>query len=174
MMAISLDSASQRVAARGGRAPPRRSRRDQHARRGKSPVAADHDIGATRERLADRKIGLAPHHHRLAHGGGAEVLHVGSEPPRQRVRPARSRHSRPPRRPGRARCCELRPVRLRRRRSLRSHRHLGLDVRVRVIAFEGEILVAEGEQVGRRRIEHHARQRAAARARAAAAPARDD
>ncbi len=43
---------------------------------------------------------------------------------------------------------------------LRSHRHLGLDVRVRLVAFEREILVAEREQVGHRRIEQHARQRA--------------
>src|SRR5262245_32353668 len=36
-----------------------------------------------------------------------------------------------------------------------SHRDLGLDVRMRVVAFEREILVAEREQVGDRRIEPH-------------------
>ena len=46
------------------------------------------------------------------------------------------------------------------RRTPRSHRHLGLDVRVRLVAFEREILVAEGEDVLHRRIEPHRRQRA--------------
>jgi len=61
------------------------ARRHHDARRGKVTVAADHDGGATVERLADRQIGLAPHHHRLAHGQRAEMLHVRFEPPRQRI-----------------------------------------------------------------------------------------
>src|SRR6476469_4806387 len=40
-----------------------------------------------------------------------------------------------------------------------SHRHLGLDVRVRVVAFEDEVRVAEREQVLHVGIEPHHRQR---------------
>src|SRR5262245_15715179 len=40
-----------------------------------------------------------------------------------------------------------------------SHRDLCLDVRVRIVAFEREILVAEGEEIGRSWIEPHSRQR---------------
>src|SRR5215475_4115559 len=39
-----------------------------------------------------------------------------------------------------------------------SHRDLGLDARVRIVGLERKVLVAEGEQVGDRRIEAHARQ----------------
>src|SRR2546426_3458645 len=42
--------------------------------------------------------------------------------------------------------------------AIASHRDLGLDVRVRIVAFEHEILVPEGEKVGDRRIEPHERQ----------------
>src|SRR6185295_18953465 len=40
-----------------------------------------------------------------------------------------------------------------------SHRHRGFDVRMRLVAFEREILVAECEQVLHRRIELHHRER---------------
>src|SRR5262245_4269705 len=37
----------------------------------------------------------------------------------------------------------------------RSHRHLGFDVRMGVVAFERKVLVAEGEEIGHRWIEGH-------------------
>ena len=43
---------------------------------------------------------------------------------------------------------------------LRSHRHLGLDVRMRLVADEREVLERKREDVGHRRIEPHVRQRA--------------
>src|SRR5262249_38480200 len=48
-------------------------------------ITAYHNGGAALERLAERKKGLAPHDDRLAQGERAEVLHVGPEPPRQRI-----------------------------------------------------------------------------------------
>src|SRR5262245_25368880 len=54
--------------------------------------------------------------------------------------------------------CKLNAVGRTSRRARASHRHLGADARVRIVVLEREILVAEGEQVGDRRIEAHARQ----------------
>src|SRR5262249_9829171 len=48
-------------------------------------VACQHDVGPTRQRLADRFEGLAPHEHRLAQGYGLEVLQGRGQPPRQGV-----------------------------------------------------------------------------------------
>ena len=53
-----------------------------------------------------------------------------------------------------------------------SHRHLGLDVRMRVVALEREILVAEAEDVLHRRIDAHRRQRARRARQLQRAPAR--
>jgi hypothetical protein len=61
------------------------ARGDDRARRGEFAVTAHHDGGASLERLADRKKSLAAHDDRLAHGERAEMLHVGPEPPRQRI-----------------------------------------------------------------------------------------
>src|SRR5581483_10990629 len=41
-----------------------------------------------------------------------------------------------------------------------SHRYLGLDMRMRIVAFEHEIFVTEREQILHRRIDTHSRQRA--------------
>ena len=145
MMAISPRRAAARPRARPsarspGWAPPRRPARQ-------SPVAADHDVGAARQRLADREIGLAPHHHRLAHRQLCENVPVSDFSRHGRRPPARSRRFRRRRRRGRARCvASRRRVGYRPSRSLHSHRHLGLDMRMRVVAFEREILVAEGKQ----------------------------
>lgn len=61
------------------------ARRDHQSRCGKSAIAAHDDGGAAFERPADRGIGLAPDHHRLAHGQRAEMHHVRFEPPRQAI-----------------------------------------------------------------------------------------
>ena len=61
------------------------ARRDHRARSREFAITAYDDGGASSERLADRKKGLAPHDDRLAHGERTEILHVGPEPPRQRV-----------------------------------------------------------------------------------------
>src|SRR5215469_4859989 len=74
-------------------------------------------------------------------------------------RRARSRRSR--RRPRRGRSRARTAVDPRRRRAVhRSHRDLGLDVRMRIVAFEAEILVAEREQILNDRTDAHSRQRA--------------
>ena len=117
---------------------------------GKARIAAHHDVGPAGKRLADRKIGLAAHHHRLAHGERLEALEIGALPKRQRIVAADHAVV--------GDGGEQDDLRCARRRS-RSHRHLGLDVRMRLVAFEREILVAEGEDVLHRRIEPQRRQR---------------
>src|SRR5262249_13748917 len=81
-----IDAAPQRVAAR---ALQRRAhiRRNQHTGRGKTAVAAHYDVGAARQRPAQRLERLAPHHHGLAPGARTKTPHVRLEPPRQRVVP---------------------------------------------------------------------------------------
>src|SRR5580698_5643785 len=75
-------------------------------------------------------------------------------------RPARSRRSRRPPPPARAQCYLNATAVVAPQRACRSHRHLGLDMRVRIIAFEREVLVAKRQQISDGGIEQHPRQRA--------------
>src|SRR5205085_12518767 len=61
------------------------TRRGHDSHRVESAVATDHDGGATWQRFADRLIGLAAEHDRLAHGQAAKMRHVRFQPPRQRI-----------------------------------------------------------------------------------------
>ena len=56
---------------------------DDDTRRAPGLVPRDDDVGAPRQRLADRLIGLAPHDHRLADGETLKVLQIRRDVPRQ-------------------------------------------------------------------------------------------
>ena len=72
-------SASPRAASSAAGEPRGR----QHAGNGNGRITGHHDIGSAWQGLADGEIGLAAHHHRVAHGQRAEVPQVRLEPPRQ-------------------------------------------------------------------------------------------
>ena len=80
-----------------------------------------------------------------AHGDGAEVPHVRLEPPRQRIVAADD---------------AVLGDGGEEDDGAGSHRDRGLDVRMRVVAFEHKILVAQREQIFGRRIDSQRRQRA--------------
>src|SRR6516165_10198931 len=106
-------------------------RRHHNSWRTEGFVTADHDRGAASKRLADRLVGLAPEHHRLAYGERAKMRHVRFQPPRQRI--AAADHA------ILGNGADYNNVHG--DTLARLHRHRGLDVRVRLVAFEGEILV---------------------------------
>ncbi len=147
------DAAAQCVAARRIERPVEIGRDERPGQR-EIRIAGDHDIGAPIERLADRQIGLASHHHRLAQGEAAEMREVGLHPPRQ---PAGAPDHAVLGDGGDEDDFEFTQFH---RRSAAHTATCGLDVRVRVVALEREILVAEGEDILHRRIDPHRRQRA--------------